>query len=347
MNVDSTKNVQTSSQTGTQKTSTTSKQTDVKFADELKNVNNKQKETASVKKEESTKDKNVEKEENKKSDSSKESNKTKEEKEDKNVNDAIEGLSDTLKEMGKLNHSEETTEEQLKSLKLNDDNNEENYMIDNDMNIREREMLSSQMNASMSFNSNGQPFSDFMNQDNKEGLSNSAKDIAEEKAIMSTMADNYMMAKARSNASEIQNTKNNTQQAENINSVVMTREDVDFFASLVNKQELNMNEITDVQKASHVSKTLADMLADSMKNNKPLRIDFDNDISVIIKISRDGKISADFLPSSQIAEAYLRDNLPILRQRFDENNIDYNELNQRRQRQEQEKDNKKKGSKNE
>ena len=65
------------------------------------------------------------------------------------------------------------------------------------------------------------------------------------------------------------------------------------------------------------------MLAKSMENNKPLRIDFDNNISVIIKISRDGKITADFLPSSQVAEAYLKENLPLLRQKFNENNIEY------------------------
>ena len=73
-----------------------------------------------------------------------------------------------------------------------------------------------------------------------------------------------------------------------------------------------------------------------------MRIDFDNNISVIIKISRDGKITADFLPSSQIAEAYLKENLPILRQRFDENNIEYDSLNQRERREHQKENNNKK-----
>ena len=82
------------------------------------------------------------------------------------------------------------------------------------------------------------------------------------------------------------------------------------------------------------------------ENNQPLRIDFDNNISVIIKISREGKIIADFLPSSQIAEAYLKENLPLLRQRFEENNIEYESLNQR-ERKDRQKDNKKKGQDNE
>ena len=66
----------------------------------------------------------------------------------------------------------------------------------------------------------------------------------------------------------------------------------------------------------------------------------------IIKVSREGKISADFLPSSQVAEAYLKENLPLLKQRFDDNNIEYDELNQRKQRQDDNKD-RKKGSKDE
>ena len=96
-----------------------------------------------------------------------------------------------------------------------------------------------------------------------------------------------------------------------------------------------------------VSKTLADMIAKSMENNKPLRIDFDNNISVIIKISRDGKITADFLPSSQVAEAYLKENLPLLRQKFDENNIKYDELNQRERKEQHKDNNRKKGRDNE
>ena len=89
------------------------------------------------------------------------------------------------------------------------------------------------------------------------------------------------------------------------------------------------------------------MLAKSMETNQPVRIDFDNNISVIIKISREGKITADFLPSSQVAEAYLKENLPLLRQRFDDNNIEYDSLNQRERKENNKDNNKKKGRNNE
>ena len=126
----------------------------------------------------------------------------------------------------------------------------------------------------------------------------------------------------------------------------MTKDDVDFFAKLVENNGNNLN-AKEIANSSQVSKTLADMLVKSMNENKPIRINFDNDISVIIQISRDGKISADFLPSSQIAEAYLKENLPLLRQRFDDNNINYDELNHREQKQNDRNDNRKKGRKDE
>ena len=126
----------------------------------------------------------------------------------------------------------------------------------------------------------------------------------------------------------------------------MSKNDVDFFAKLVENGQ-NSISTKKTAEASQVSKTLADMLVKSMNDNKPIRINFDNDISVIIKVGKDGKISADFLPSSQIAEAYLKENLPLLKQRFEDNNIDYEELNHRQQRQNEKDENQKKGRKDE
>ena len=132
----------------------------------------------------------------------------------------------------------------------------------------------------------------------------------------------------------------------NFDEIAVTKNDVDFFAKLVENGQNNVNSKQDLA-SSQVSKTLADMLTKAMNENKPIRINFDNDISVIIKVSRDGKISADFLPGSQIAEAYLKENLPILRQKFDDNNIDYDELNHREQKQNERNENQKKGRKDE
>ena len=247
-------------------------------------------------------------------------------------------------------------------------------MINNEFNIQDNKDLLPQMNPNMNFSGDGQPFSSFMNnnmQNNAEhSLSMSEKDLAEEAAILSTMAENIALAN-RNKMVQTTDTKQNENTTKTVtdeqgirkvdkqtnitvenvvkfDSVIMNQADVEVFANLVEKGEADMTKLAPeaAQKAVKVSKTLADMLAKSMENNQPVRIDFDNNISVIIRVSRNGKISADFLPSSQVAEAYLKENLPLLRQRFGDNNIEYDELNQRNSR-EQERQNKKKERDNE
>ena len=86
-------------------------------------------------------------------------------------------------------------------------------------------------------------------------------------------------------------------------------------------------------------------LADSLRTNQPFRIDFDKDVSVIIKVNKDGSLSANFIPGDKAVEQYLRNNISYLRQRFDEENLSYSELNysnsreQNRQKQKKENDN--------
>ena len=131
--------------------------------------------------------------------------------------------------------------------------------------------------------------------------------------------------------------------------VLMNEADVEVFANLVEGKDVNLNNPApeSLQKSVQVSKTLSDMLAKAMEDNKPVRIEFDNGISVIIKISRDGKLSADFLPSTQVAEAYLKENLPLLRQRFSEQNIDNEGLNQRERKNREREQDRRKGQDNE
>lgn len=302
-----------------------------KFSDELKNLS-KEKETKSAKEAEQKDD-------------------------SKSVDGAIDGLEDAVNEISKLNRTDENSDENIKNKQNSDDNKikrGELGLIDNNFNIQDKDKINLQMGAEMNFNSNGQPFTEFINNEqNKNSLGQNVKDIAEEQAILSTMEENIAMANKNIVLNKSKTTSGNQNIKNDINdnaikydSVIMDKADVEFFAKLVENGQLNLKEIQNASKSSAVSKTLADLLAKSMNDNKPIRIDFDNNISVIIKISRDGKISADFLPSSQVAEAYLKENLPLLRQRFDDNNIDYDELNQRRQKQDTE-DNRKKGRKDE
>ena len=327
MNIDVSSKVTSTNNVSTTYSSKNQSDDSVKFSDELSSLSSK--ETKEPEKTENT-EKQQEAEENAG---------------DEELGDVIDGLEDAVAEMND---------------KLNKPEKEDNTLINNDMNIQEQKDLQMfQMNANMNFNSDGQPFANFMNSQDEQKLSASAKDLEEESAILSTMSENIAMANKNRLLNENVKTVSNSEGVRKVDkqsnvtvetvvkfdNVIMSKDDADFFAKLVENGQADMTQAT--LKSSKVSKTLADLLAKSMKDNQPVRIDFDNNISVIIKISRDGKISADFLPTSQVAEAYLKENLPLLKQRFDENNIEYDELNHRERKQDNEKEDRKKEQKDE
>ena len=207
--------------------------------------------------------------------------------------------------------------------------------------------LAFQMNSGLNFNNENQQKQQnsekkvtALVQDFTELNDSQAGDDTQEEARVKTVTNSTSIKKV--------DTKSNitVETVASFDDIAMSKNDVDFFAKLVENGQ-NSISTKETAEASQVSKTLADMLAKSMNDNKPIRINFDNDISVIIKVGKDGKISADFLPSSQIAEAYLKENLPLLRQKFEDNNIDYEELNHREQKQNEKDENQKKGRKDE
>ena len=119
----------------------------------------------------------------------------------------------------------------------------------------------------------------------------------------------------------------------------MSDSDANFFANLVQNTDMSMKSIATqindamangtegVQKSVQVSSVLMDKLSESMKTNQPFRIDFDKDVSVILKVNKDGSLAANFIPG----------------QRFDDQNLPYSELsysNSRQQQQEKRRNNK-------
>lgn len=288
---------------------------------------------------------------------------TKPENDTKDLDKSLEELNFIVE---KFNQSDEKFFDELKEDdKLTDNNKKGEILINNDFNIQDNKDLLPQMNPNMNFSGDGQPFSSFMEnenntQDSNGVLNSSASDLAEEAAILSTMTENIAMANKNTPVQETEEKVVNREEGikkvdvksgitiEKVvkyNSVIMNEADVEVFASLAETGEANLNNLAPeaAQKSVQVSKTLADMLAKAKETQQPLRIDFDNGISVIIKISRNGKVSADFLPSTQVAETYLKENLPLLKQRFDEKNLEYEELNRRERRGQQKEDNRKKG----
>lgn len=364
MNIEASTKISTTKTTQSEKLNSSQKQGESSFAEELNTLSQETKTEEKIQEPEQT-----DKKENQ------------EEAED--IDNVIDGLKNTVEEINKLqsqnrksdnfNQADENLENGIKDSGFSDDKdlkNEDDNLINNDMNINEpqKEPKMPQMNAGMNFNSQNQAFSEFIQNKTEEKLKASEADLEEEKAILSTMDENIAIANRnmllgkdnqnQTSESQLKTVMNNegvkkvdtksritVETVVSYDNVIMSKDDVEFFTQLVENGAVEMNSQS-AFKASKVSKSLADLIAKSMQDNKPVRIDFDNNISVIIKIGKDGKISADFLPSSQVAEAYLKENLPLLRQRFDDNNIDYDSLNQRKQKQE-DKNNQKKERKHE
>ena len=89
-----------------------------------------------------------------------------------------------------------------------------------------------------------------------------------------------------------------------------------------------------------VSKSLISMLQSSYDTKKPIRMDFDNNVTVILKLDDKGKINAHFIPGDKAVEEYLKNNIPYLRQRFDEQNISYSNISYRQHKDQNQKNKK-------
>ena len=131
-------------------------------------------------------------------------------------------------------------------------------------------------------------------------------------------------------------------------SIKMTEADANFFNNLVeNNQQTadtktvdssNNMTLKDIEEShsAEVSKTLLNALKESRENNKAFRVDFDKDLSVILKVNKDGQISAEFLPGDKAVEQYLKANIPLLKQQFDDEGLSYENLSYRQHKKENE-----------
>ena len=96
------------------------------------------------------------------------------------------------------------------------------------------------------------------------------------------------------------------------------------FNAMINGENLNIS-----YRSLEVSKTLFSALEQATKTGKSVRLDFGQDTSVILRIGKDGKLSADFVPNEKAMETVLKNALPQLKAKFEEENIPYGELNYR------------------
>ena len=76
-------------------------------------------------------------------------------------------------------------------------------------------------------------------------------------------------------------------------------------------------------KSIDVSKGVADLIEKAYKTLMPVRLDFDGNSSVILRVAQDGKLSAEFQSSNKAMEDILKNNLPALRSKLDAEGISY------------------------
>ncbi|MBQ4122508.1 hypothetical protein IJD44_02120 [bacterium] len=135
---------------------------------------------------------------------------------------------------------------------------------------------------------------------------------------------------------------NNSMDYFNYDSINMSFEDAMFFVNLTKEGQFTVNatpegtfqsivqtqiaQTTAVQKTVEVTNQITELITKAQSTQRPVRISFDNDVSVIIKIDKHGKLTAEFIPGSIEVENYLRNNISALKQKFDEQNLPYNDL---------------------
>ena len=138
------------------------------------------------------------------------------------------------------------------------------------------------------------------------------------------------------------NSKNWTIGLENgeTSNLKMTESDADFFITLTQSDNVDLAsvqaqaqkminngaDVSDIKQNVQISQTLLNALSEAKENNQPIRIDFDQNISVILRVGRDGAISAQFIPGDKAVEQYLRNNIESLKSSFDEQDLPYSEL---------------------
>lgn len=131
--------------------------------------------------------------------------------------------------------------------------------------------------------------------------------------------------------------------------------DAIFFVGLLNQQNIisynvenNNLSVSMDGKEIKTTNTLLNLLSTSLDTKKPIRLDFDNNVTVILKLNHKGEIQTHFLPGTAEVEAYLKNNLQCLKQAFDEQGINYSSLSYskyKENQQNQENSKKKRGNK--
>lgn len=122
-------------------------------------------------------------------------------------------------------------------------------------------------------------------------------------------------------------------EVQQLDTLEVSREDAQFFVNMTQNNQTSIQNIgndlkvVQTEKSMEVSKTLVNLLEKAQSTQKPIRLDFDNNITLVLKVNNQGTVNAAFFPSDTAAEQYLRNNIPYLKNELDAKNISYGTLN--------------------
>ena len=135
--------------------------------------------------------------------------------------------------------------------------------------------------------------------------------------------------------------------------ITMIQADAEFFVNLTQQNDVSAQNVvvqtqsllnsgvepSQVKQSAQISQTLLNALVVAKENNQPLRIDFDQNISVILRVGKDGALAANFIPGDKAVEQYLRNNIESLKNTFRENDLPYSDLSYSNRGSKQQKEN--------
>lgn len=108
----------------------------------------------------------------------------------------------------------------------------------------------------------------------------------------------------------------------------LNKADVDCIVGLLRRGTQDASSFTDENndELDNLSRKFLALLKDSIINNKVFRIDFDKDISVIIKINKDGQLNVELQTTDEKLALHIKENLHILKEKFEALNVKYDKI---------------------
>lgn len=120
----------------------------------------------------------------------------------------------------------------------------------------------------------------------------------------------------------------------------LTKEDVDFIKQSLDNPNMLINPIQNpqinlsvpnqsgqvLQSNLNISKDFFNVIDYAFKSQKPVRLDFEGNSSLILRISTEGKLSAEFISSNEAMKNLIKDGIPRLKDKLDSEGIPYNDI---------------------